>query len=64
MTYRGFCLCARIKSGAMAQNSGMKKRVGVYDPEGVRTREEREILVRNFTGKEERNGGRQNVAGE
>ena len=54
----------RIKKDRMAQNSGMKKRVGVYDPEGVRTREEREILVRNFSGKEERNGGRQNVAGE
>ena len=56
MTYRGFCLCARIKSGAMAQNSGMKKRVGVYDPEGVRTREERESLVKKFSPAEGKHG--------
>lgn len=54
---------ARIKKDRMAQNSGMKNRVGVYDPEGIRTREERETYLNKFAGKEERNESTENGNG-
>lgn len=38
-----------------AQNADMKQRVRVYDPEGVRTREERESFVKKFSPEEAKN---------
>ncbi len=32
------------------------KKVGVYDPEGIRSREERETFIKKFSPKEEKNG--------
>ena len=46
---------ACIKGRVFAQNFGMIKRVGAHDPEGVRTRDERETFVKTFSASQERN---------